>query len=370
MKRIVKYALSAIAVILAGSPGAWALPDYYPSDYQKVVDASHAEQGVLVYSNVGEMNWRPLLEKFHEIYPWIKVQTLDLTGNEVFERYYAEQATGNSEVDIVLTSSAATWLEFVQKNNVKSFVSVEDSRLPEWSKPSPGVYTISVDPQVLVYNKLLLPEAQWPRSMADVVKLAKADAPSFDKKIATPRPMGTAGSQNLLTHYIASLGEEKAFDIFKTLGPLSEIYRSAGPIMEKVTSGEYLIGYQLSGIQVFPLMNDPTRASVLGWTFPSDGTLLLMRHMAMATTVKNPNSAKLLMDFILSHDGQSALAEGGLMPYRSDVTLPDGPLGYTYQKIAQQIGEDHIIRTTFDPKLMTPSTQTVSKVKAAFNITE
>ena len=47
--------------------------------------------------------------------------------------------------------------------------------------------------------------------------------------------------------------------------------------MEKITSGEYLIGYSMSAIQIFPLMADPTRAEVIGYMFPSDGMVLLTR---------------------------------------------------------------------------------------------
>ena len=139
--------------------------------------------------------------------------------------------------------------------------------------------------------------------------------------------------------------------------------------MEKITSGEYLIGYSLSAIQLFPLLADPNRATVLGFAFPSDGTVMLTRHLALASTNKSPNSAKLLLDFVLSQDGQVAVSEGGLMPSRSDIELPDGPLSWTAEKITKEIGADNVIYTTFDPKLMIPSDDVVAKVKGAFGVT-
>ena len=155
------------------------------------------------------MNWRPILDAFNKIYPWIKVQTLDLGSSEVFERFYAEQAAGKSEVDIVLSHNGATWLDFIKKGNVAPFTSAEDSKLPAWTKPAPGIYTISADPYMVAYNKLLLPEDQWPKSMADIVKLVKDNPDEFNKKIATGIPMNTAGSQSLAMHYINKVGLEK-----------------------------------------------------------------------------------------------------------------------------------------------------------------
>lgn len=360
--------LAGVAPTIRAAPAvSAAFPSYYPPDYGKVVDASRAEKGVLVYSNVGEMNWRPLLDKFKARYPWINVQTLDLGGSEVFDRYYAEQATGKSAVDMVVSHSSASWLDFI-KGSVYPFTSAEDSKLPAWSKPSAGIYTVSTDPFIIAYNKALLTEDQWPKSLADVVALVKKAPADFNKKIATGKPMENAAASNMLAHYINAVGEDKPLAKLSVLGPESDLYSSAGPIMEKVTSGEYLIGYFLSGIQVFPLVADPTRASILGYCLPSDGTVMLMRHLALAKTLKNPNSARLLSDFILSQDGQAALAAGGLVTYRSDVVLPDGPTGYTYQKIEQLIGAPNVIPTTSNPKLLLPSQDLVSKVLAAYKL--
>src|SRR5262245_40213821 len=74
------------AAISMTAAQAQSLPDYYPGSYKDIVEASKAEGKLLVQSNVGEPNWRPILEAFAKEYPWIKVQTLDLSGTEVFER--------------------------------------------------------------------------------------------------------------------------------------------------------------------------------------------------------------------------------------------------------------------------------------------
>ena len=346
-----------------------AQPDYYPASYAPVIEASKKEGGVLAYSNVGEMNWRPIIQAFNKEYPWIKVQTLDLGSIEVFERFYAEQATGTNNTDIVVSHSSAAWLDFIKKGNVAAdFVSAENDKVPDWSRPSPGVYTISVDPFFIAYNKALLPQNEWPKSIQDIVDLAKKDPKRFAKKIGTGLPMANAAAQNLTTTYINRVGEAKALDQFAALGQVTDVYRSAGQIMEKLTTGELLIGFFLSGIQVFPLLADPARATLLGYAFPSDGTVMLMRHIAVSKTAKNPNSARLFADFVLSNAGQTALSAGGLMPYRPDVQLPDGPKGYTYQKVAKEAGEKSLIPTTFDPKVMIPPKELVDKVNAAFKV--
>src|SRR5690606_32047621 len=85
-------AAAAFGVVMAASlpsaaqtaPQAIERPSYYPADYDKIVEASKNEGGLLVYSIMAEYNWRPVIEDFNKLYPWIKVSTLDLNSNEVF----------------------------------------------------------------------------------------------------------------------------------------------------------------------------------------------------------------------------------------------------------------------------------------------
>src|SRR5688572_23250578 len=75
---------------------AAAFPDYYPPNYNEMVEASKNEsEGLLIYSIMSETNWAPVVEGFNAKYPWIKVSTADLGAYEVFERFYTESA-GNA----------------------------------------------------------------------------------------------------------------------------------------------------------------------------------------------------------------------------------------------------------------------------------
>ena len=58
------------------------------------------------------------------------------------------------------------------------------------------------------------------------------------------------------------------------------------------------------------------------------------------------------------------MSKGGLMPSRSDIELPDGPLGWTADKITEEIGANNVIYTTFKPRLMIPRDEMMAKVKA------
>jgi iron(III) transport system substrate-binding protein len=347
---------------------AQSLPDYYPSSYNDIVEASKAEGKLLVQSNVGQPNWKPILEAFAKEYPWIKVQTLDLSGTEVFERYYAEQAAGSSEADIILAASGAAWLDFINKGNVVPYESPEASKVPDWSKPTPGVYTISVDPSVIVYNKRVLKEAEYPHSVADLAKLVKDNPGKFTKRLATIEPFGSSAKESQETHYLHHVGLENALANFSILGPIADLQRSGGPVFEKILTGEYVAGWDLSAVQLVPFLRDPARASIIGYALPKDGLVMSTRYYSIAKTTKHPNAAKLLVDFIISKKGQEAVSAGGLIPYRSGLDIPTGVYDFTYDSIVKEVGEQNVVQTSLDKDLITAPPEYLEKVNAAFGI--
>jgi iron(III) transport system substrate-binding protein len=346
---------------MANAASAW--PDYYPSDYQKLVEASKAEKGLLIYSNMAEYNWRPVIQGFNALYPWIKVQTLDL-DNDQFERYYAEKASKARTTDMIITGAVDQWLEFMKRGEAADYQSAESGKIPDWSKPMPGLYTASTDPMIIVYNKRLLKPEQAPKSLADIAKLAQSDKSLLNNRLTTYNAV--AGAFGLAINWFWTQKNPDAWKIFDVIGPMTRPEHSAGPMVEKITTGEDVLGWFLSGIVVFPKMNDPARKALLGWNFISDGTPLFMRGMAITKGASSPNSAKMMLDFILSHSGQVAFGKGGLTPYRPDVQKSEVPY-QTYGSVMEAVGgEKNIVLISYDQKMLDGRKEFLDRWKKSF----
>ena len=73
--------------------------------------------------------------------------------------------------------------------------------------------------------------------------------------------------------------------------------RSTGNMLEKVSSGEHLLGYNVLGsYALVRAKKDPS----LGVVLPKDYTLVLSRVLFIGKQAKNPNAAKLWTDYVLS----------------------------------------------------------------------
>ena len=94
----------------------------------------------------------------------------------------------------------------------------------------------------------------------------------------------------------------QAWDLFKAFGKTKPSSTpSAGAMMERVSSGEHLIGYDIFGSYALGRSKkDPN----LGIVLPKDYTLVTSRVTFISKKAKNPNAAKLFLDYLLSKRGQ------------------------------------------------------------------
>jgi iron(III) transport system substrate-binding protein len=102
-------------------------------------------------------------------------------------------------------------------------------------------------------------------------------------------------------------------------------------MLEKVSSGEHLLGYNVLGsYALVRAKKDPN----LGVVLPKDYTLVLSRVLFIGKQAKNPNAAKLWTDYVLSARGQKLIgSDVELFAIRNDVDAE-----YTAASLNRQLG--------------------------------
>lgn len=313
--------------------------DISDTGVQSELKSAHKSKSIMVYSNMAEYNWRYVIRGFQEKYPNIEVQAIDLGAAAGFERYYTETSANAATADIIATASPDAWLRFIERGELLEYQSAEASALPEWSAPFPGLYTVSADPMVIIYNKLLMDTA--PDSLEALSQLPDG----YKGKLTTYNAGTHSFGEAIHLAAYADFGDN-AWSMFDQLGKNTRPENGGSSMVEKVTSGEYVAGYYVSGITVFPKMAQPNREKILGWSLIKDGTPVFLRGMGITKQSKDPESAKLLVDYILSHEGQVAVGLGGMTPYRAGITSADTG-NITYQDILDEVGEDNIVRIEY-----------------------
>lgn len=354
--------LLAFFAALAVSGISHAAAATYPASYRSIVDGSKREQGLLIYSNMAKYNWAPALAGFKRRYPWVKVTTLDLGPNEVAERYKAEAAAKRKTADLMVFAAPDVWQQLATRRVLHPYVSPESPDLPEWSKPMPGLYTFATAPMLIVYNKALLKPNQYPRSAAQLAAIAEANPARFRRRLTTYD--ASSHSFGYAVHWRVAQQGRNGWNLLARLGPLTRAEPSGAMMLDKVTTGEYLVAYYNSAVTVLPHMKDAGREKLVGWSLPTDGTPVMIYGMAITQAGASKNSSKLLLDYLLSREGQILTARGGLTPYRRDVRMKDVPF-LTLDEVYRRTG-GHVLQIGYDPKMLTDRESFVRRWNALF----
>lgn len=329
-------ALSLSLPALAAQPGA--------------IEKSKQEKGLVIYGNVAADNFAPLIAEFNKKYPWIKVQTLDLGPAPAFERYLTESSVGHRSADLIAAASPTVWIRFIKRGELEPYSAEGSQSLPEWSRPFPGLYTLSTDPMVIVYNKLLLPPERQPKSLAQLRALVKSHPKDFANRMTTYDALRHPFAYAIHWTYAKERGQE-AWQTFKELGPLTRPEGGGASMVEKVAAGDYTTSYFSSPLTFYSSMKDMKTSPVLGWNLIEDGTPVMMRGIGITKKSQNKHSAQLFVDFAVSREGQLAAARGGMTPYRSDVRKDEVPF-LTYDAIRERVGDKNVLLIKYDEKMV------------------
>ncbi len=301
------------------------VPAGYPADYKAVVDGAKKEGKVVVYSTTDAKLVQPLIKDFEAAFPGIKVEYTDMNSTEVYNRFISENAANATSADAVWSSSMDLQMKLAADGLALPYKSPEIPALPAWAHWKDTVYATTFEPIAIVYNKRLVAADEVPKTHADFVKLLNTKADKFQKKVTT-YDAEKSGVGFMLVNQDAKLNPQ-FWDLVKAMGARGvNMQSSTGTMMERISSGENLIGYNILGSYALTrAKKDPS----IGIAFTTDYNLVLSRLAFVAKNAKNPNAGKVWVDYLLSKRGQTITAEQAeLYSIRTDITGKDSGVAF------------------------------------------
>jgi iron(III) transport system substrate-binding protein len=306
------------------------IPAGYPADYAQTIEAAKKEGRVVVYSALDTKAAQPLVKDFKAAYPDIKVEYNDMNSTEMYNRFIAEVAAKQGSADIMWSSAMDLQVKLVDEGQALAYKSPEGAKLPKWAVYKDQAYGTTYEPAVFIYNKRLVAAEDVPADHASFAKLLAAKTEKFKGKV-TLYDIEKSG-----VGFMFIVEDAKYFTGMKELergfgATAARVYASTGNMLEKVSSGEHLLGYNVLGsYALVRAQKDPG----LGVALPKDYTLVLSRVLFIGKQAKNPNAAKVFLDYLLSQRGQKLIgSDVELFSIRSDVDAQ-----YTAAKLDQQLG--------------------------------
>ena len=325
MPAILRLVLVLSLVATAGT----AAP--FPATAPSVVADAEKEGKIVIYSSTDTVSAAPLLKDFAALYPKLTVEYNDMNSTELYNRFISEAAAGSGSGDFLWSSAMDLQMKLANDGYAAEYDSPEAKGLPSWAVWKDQAFGTTYEPVVFIYNKRLLKPEEVPHSHAELVKLLKSNPERYKDKLTSYDPE-RAGVGFLFITQDASVDPnfKETAQAYGSVGV--KLYPSTGAMMEKVLSGEHLLGFNIIGsYAILKQKKDPS----LGIVYPSDYTLVMSRIALVPKAAKHPNAGKVFLDYLLSARGQKIIADQSLLfSIRSDVEGTTSAAG-----LAKELGQ-------------------------------
>lgn len=292
-------------------------PAGYPADYAKVIEGAKKEGKVVIYSTTDSKAAEALIKDFGALYPGVKVEYNDMNSTEAYNRFISEAAAGGATADVMWSSSMDLQVKLASEGYAVAYKSPEAAAVPAWANWKDTAYGTTFEPAAIVYNKRLVTEAEVPTTHDEFTKLLVSKQEKFKNKVTTYDIEKSGVGFSLMTYDLKH--NPHFWDFAKAMGGVAaRVQSSTGTMLERISSGENLIGYNILGpYALVRAKKDPS----IGVAFTKDYNLVLSRVIFINKAGKNLNAAKLWVDYILSKRGQTIIAnDAQLFAIRGDVT--------------------------------------------------
>lgn len=308
----IAFAAACLVTPAAFAQNADAILTYRgPDREQKLIEGAKKEGELVFYSGmIVNQALRPVTEAFQKRYPFIRM-TFWRADSEVIAAKVAAETRANNPVGDAIEGTGIGELA-VREGIAQPAWSPQLAAIPERLRDPRGLWAPTrMSYFAMAYNTHLVPVAAAPKTYEDLLD------PKWQGKMAWPA-LTSIGAPLFVTNLRLAWGEDKAMAYLQRLAKQNIINFGAGTprnLVDRVIAGEYSIALQIFAHH--PLISAGKGAPVTSQLLPPVAS-------AAATVVipkdtRHPNAALLLMDFLLSRDGQQILASSEYLPVRDDV---------------------------------------------------
>jgi iron(III) transport system substrate-binding protein len=303
--------LGAAAFTPIGHAQSAKAPDIYlyrgQDREQKVVSGAKQEGTLSLYTSMQLTDSQPLTQAFEKKHG-IRVSLWRASGEKIVQRALAEARAGRFDVDVVETDGAQMEILY-RERQFAPFFSPSAADIPAHIIPAHKSYVPTrLSLYVLVYNTLLVPPAEVPKSYEDLLD---------------PKWSGRLGIEAADVPWFASvvkaMGVEKGLDYFRKLAANRPSVRTGHTLLaELVASGELALApdAHIQGVARLKARGAPVDWKPLQPAFGQPSSVAVTRR------APHPHAALLFADFILSKEGQNIIKERKRVPSSRAVNSP------------------------------------------------
>lgn len=267
-----------------------------------------AQQKLYVYTSMKESMVSEIKTAFAKKYPDIKLDYQSAGAGKLMAKIAAERESGKILADVLWTSEIPDFYQLKAQGLLLPYIPTESKSLLNPLPDYDGSFTaVRLGTLGIAYNTRFIKEA--PKSWDDLKKPAFKGA--FG--IANPALSGTAYMS------VAVLSKAFGWGYFEALRANgAKMGKGSGQVVDDTASGDLVASLAVDYIT----LDKVDKGATLALAFPPE-MLVIPSPIAIFKSSPNTEAAKKFVDFMLSKEGQTIVANEGTLPVRADVTVPE-----------------------------------------------
>jgi iron(III) transport system substrate-binding protein len=262
-----------------------------------VVSEAKKEGELYWYTSMSVGDHTKFVELFNKKYPFITVKVRRASGERLITLIQTEHRAGRHLFDVAVGSRFAP--SFVRSGIFAKYVSPEHKNFPKGTVDPDGYWAdVYVNGIGLSYNTEMVPAEQLPKKWEDLLD------PKWKGKIAMD-PRGLVWYDAVLR----VMGKEKGKKFLEKFGQQDLLFRTGYTLKaNNLVAGEFL----LCLCYVHQIDRVKKLGAPVDWIKNPDLFIVNVLHpIVISAQARNPNAARLFVDFGLSKEGQQLMVKLG-----------------------------------------------------------
>jgi ABC-type Fe3+ transport system substrate-binding protein len=270
-----------------------------------LIEAAKKEGQVFWYTTlVVNQIVRPLKDAFEKKYPGVTLQYTRADDLVTAQKILAEGQAGRVQADILDSISGMFALQ--QANLLAPFTVPNAAAYPPELKDKDG-YWIAVIMYVFTpaINTTLLPKDQAPKTFADLLD------PKLKGKMAW-NGSSIGGAFGFVANILTTMGEAKGMDYLRALAKqqVVNVDASSRAVLDQVIAGEYWINLMAFNHHA---VISARKGAPTDW-IKMEPAPVTLDGLGLLKGAPHPHAAQLLLEFLLSEDGQKVFQQNDYLP--------------------------------------------------------
>lgn len=277
---------------------------------QQKIEGAKKEGSVYWYGSMNVDDASALIAGINKKYPFLDVKRFRAANAPVLSKLDVEARARGLNVDVIDLDGFYV-SQVLRRNYWLRYVSPELLSYPKELSDSGGLWAgFFLLPQVTIYNTNLVPGTIAPKNYNNLLD------EKWKNRITIP-DSGVTWYHGMLQY----LGPEKGRAFMKRLASQNVRVQSGNRMMVELTmAGEHSIGIAAYAHRIGQFQK---KGAPMGW-IKDDVIITTPQAIGISGYGKSPNAAKLIVDFVLSQEGQMILRRSGRIPAHPKVE-PDPP---------------------------------------------